>query len=80
LDEDEREAYEAYSDALEAWESGDTNAFYDNAAQLNEWMQDEGYGPLMPEDWYPDDAAMQDAMWDWIDTLSHEDREEFFGY
>lgn len=35
---------------------------------------------MMPEDWYPDDADMQDAMWEWIDSLSHEERDEFFGY
>lgn len=77
---DYEEAYETYNEAISEWESGDRDSFYDSAADLNAWMQDNDFGPFMPEDWYPDDLRMQNEMWEWIDTLSHEEREEFFGY
>ena len=74
------EAGELYSAALDSWEQGDDNAFIDYAGAYNSWLQDEGYGPMMPSDWYPENEDMQEAMWEWIDTLSHDEREEFFGY
>lgn len=77
---DTDEAYQMYYEAQDEWEAGNTDAFYEYAAQLNEWMHTNGQSALLPYDWYPGDEAMQEDMWNWIDTLSHEDREHFFGY
>ena len=77
---DKDEADELFNAAREQWERGDDDAFYESAANLNEWLQDNDEGPLLPEDWYPEDELMQEAMWEWIDTLSHDEREAFFGY
>lgn len=76
----ESEAGEVFDAAFDAWESGNDQDFIEYAGVFNEWLMDQGGSPMMPEDWYPEDREMQDAMWDWIDTLSHDEREEFFGY
>lgn len=77
---DESEAYGLYNDALEQWERGDDDGFYESAAELNEWLHAHDASALMPEDWYPDSDFEAEAMWEWIETLDHEDREHFFGY
>lgn len=75
------EAGEVFDAAYDAWYSGDFDDFRELAGAYNEHLIDDlGVGPMMPEDWFPDDMEMADAMWDWIDSLSHEEREEFFGY
>lgn len=74
------EANEVFDAAYDAWESGDFDDFVELAGAYNAYLSDEGYSPMMPEDWYPGDIEMSDAMWEWVDSLSHEDRDAFFGY
>lgn len=76
----ESEAQELYEAAYDSWEDGRDEDFIEYAGAYNGWLADEGFGPMMPEDWYPDNSDMQEAMWEWIETLSHDEREAFFGY
>lgn len=76
-DDDAQEVFDA---AYDAWESGDFEDFQTLAGAYNEYLHDNDMSAMMPEDWYPDDTEMSDAMWDWIDSLPHDEREAFFGY
>lgn len=77
---DAEQASEVYADAVEAWERGDQEAFLDNASQYNEWLRDNYMEPLTPEEWAYDEGIDYDELYLWIDSLSHDEREAFFGY
>lgn len=75
--ESEQLFIDAYDAANEAWFAGDYQSFIDFAGVANETLMGEGLEPLNVDDWYDIDS---DELQDFIDNLSHEDREAFFGY
>jgi hypothetical protein len=79
---DEQEAFDRYEDAINAWNAGESSEFIDAAGDFNAWMMEQGYEPLSVDDWTSDPGWDYDIadLSEFIDSLSHEDREAFFGY
>lgn len=77
---DEYQAGELYEAARNAFEAGDSDATIDAMGELNAWLMSQGDEPFGPDELYYDDPVMAEVMWEFVDTLSHEEREAFFGY
>jgi len=74
------DASQYYVEAVEAWERGDRDTFLESAAEYNQWLRDEGFSPMTADEWAYDQEIDYDDIQGWIDQLSHDERDEFFGY